>query len=59
MWLIKKFIKNTERETLSYKILQKLYYQIGKLLNLPNYIFARNRLNKEIKKLDAPKIQIG
>ena len=59
MWLIKKFIKNTERETLSYKILQKLYYQIGKLLNLPNYIFAWNRLNKEIKKLDAPKIQIG
>ena len=38
MWLIKKFIRNTERETLSYKILQKLYYQIGKLLNLPNYI---------------------
>lgn len=59
MWLIKKFIRNTERETLSYKILQKLYYQIGKLLNLPNYIFAWNRLNKEIKKLNAPKIQIG
>ena len=59
MSLIKKFIKNTERETLSYKILQKLYYQIGKLLNLPNYIFAWSRLNKKIKKLDSPKIQIG
>ena len=59
MKIIKRFIRKTERETLGYKILQNLYYQAGKFLNILNYIFAWNRLNKEIKKFSAPKIQIG
>lgn len=59
MSLIKKFIRNSERETLSYKIAQTLYYQIIKFLNLPNYIFSLFRLNSKINKIDVSKIQLG
>lgn len=59
MKLIDSYISRTQRETLDYKILQKLKYMLGKLLNFHNYLLAPGRLRKEIEKYSEPCLQLG
>ena len=52
-------IEKTQRESLIYSNLQEIKYFVGKIFNIHNYFFRKQRISMFLKENNFSKVQFG